>query len=63
MLLSTLFNFSSLGDKITPDIKAIIIFALIALTALIFKRIKKRTPSPVVLILISAGLGILFYSF
>ena len=63
MLLSTLFNFSSFGDKITPDIKAIIIFALIALTAVIFKRRKKRAPSPVVLILISAGLGILFYSF
>lgn len=63
MLLSALFNFSSLGSKITPDLKAIIIFALIALTALIFKKIKKQAVSPVLLILISAGLGILFYSF
>lgn len=63
MLLSTLLSFGSLGDTVTPDFKGIIIFVAIAAVSVLLKHVLKKAPSPIVLILISAGLGIVFYSF
>lgn len=63
LALSTLFSFKSIKDsKLNPDLKGIIIFAVIAATAFLFKKITGKKPSPIILILISAGLGILMYS-
>lgn len=62
MLLSTLFSFKNIESTITPDIKGVIIFAVIASSSLFWKRIFQKTPSPILLILISAGLGMLLYS-
>jgi predicted peptidase len=47
---------------VTPDIKGLVIFAVIVAVALIFKKIRKKPISPILLILISAGLGIVMYS-
>ena len=57
MLMSTLFAFKNVEDAVIPDGKGLIIFAVIAATALIFKKIRKKP-----LILLSAGLGMLAYS-
>ena len=62
MLMSTLFSFKSIDSTPIPDIKGLIIFAAIALTAVISKNIRKKPLSPIVLILISAGLGMVFYA-
>lgn len=62
MALSTLLNFTTLTGGFTPDVKGIIILAILVATALIFKKIKKKKPSPILMIFISAGLGILLYS-
>jgi len=62
MLMSTLFAFKSVEDAVIPDGKGLIIFAVIAATALIFKKIRKKPLSPILLILLSAGLGMLAYS-
>ena len=51
---------SPLGTPIF-DYKSIIIFAIISAAALLYKAFLKRKLSPIVLILISAGLGILFF--
>ena len=43
------------------DIKALIILAVLTAISLVFKKIKKKTFSPVLLILISGAMGILLY--
>ncbi len=62
MLMSTTLGFKSIGNKITPDINGLIIFAVIVAVALILKEIRKKPTSPILLILISAGLGMVVYS-
>lgn len=59
--LSTFFSLKTVKSVPEADIFAIIIFALLAVFSLIVKIIKKKTPSPILLIVLSAGLGILFY--
>ena len=62
MLMSALFAFRSISDALVPDGKGLIIFAVIAATAVISKKIRKKSLSPILLILISAGLGMAMYS-
>jgi chromate transporter len=62
MALSTLFDFTTLNDRFAPDIKGIIILAILVTIALIFKKVRKKKPSPILMIIISAGLGMLLYS-
>ena len=62
MLMSTLFAFKSIGNEVVPDIKGLVIFSVIAAVAIAFKKIRKKTISPILLILLSAGLGMAVYS-
>jgi chromate transporter len=62
MALSTLLNFTTLKGGFAPDVKGIIILAILITVALVFKKLKKKKPSPILMILISAGLGMLIYS-
>jgi chromate transporter len=62
MALNTLFGISTVRSSIVPDIKGIIVLSVLVAIAFIFKKIKKKKPSPILMILISAGLGILLYS-
>ena len=62
MLLSTLLGFTTVSGGFSPDIKGIIILAILVAIAIIFKKIKKKKPSPILMILFSAGLGMLLYS-
>ncbi len=62
LFLSTLFGVGKLGDSLSPDIQGIIIFAILWLGALIYKHFVKKKPSPIVMILLSAVLGIILYS-
>ncbi len=60
--LSTLFSFKSLGDSFSPDISALIILAALFVIHYGYKLLRKKKPSPIIMILISAGLGVLLYS-
>lgn len=62
MLMSNLFAFKSIDSKMVPDVKGLLIFAIIAAAAVIFKKIRKKPLSPIFLILMSAGLGMVVYS-
>ncbi len=62
MLLSTLLGISTVGGGFAIDVRGTVIFAILVALALIFKKVKKKKPSPILMILISAGLGILLYS-
>ncbi len=61
MLLSTLIGFTTYNGGINVDVRGIIIFAILVTAAFIIKRSFKKQPSPIVMILISAGLGMIFY--
>ena len=62
MALGTLLNFTTLAGGFAPDLKAIVILASLLAIAFAFKKIKKKKPSPILMILISAGLGMLVYA-
>lgn len=62
MLLSTLIGISNVKSVIDPDIRGITILAVLIAFANVFKKLKKKKPSPIIMILISAGLGVLAYS-
>ena len=61
MFISTVFGFSKVGDAVTVDFKGLIIFAIILVIALVSKIWLKKKPSPILMILFSAGLGMLLY--
>ena len=62
MFMSTAIGFSSIGDTLTVDFKGIIIFAILIAVAAVAKLAFKKKTSPILMIIISAGLGMLMYS-
>lgn len=62
MLMSTLFGVTTFDGGFSLDYKGIIILAILVFIAFIFKKLRKKKPSPILMILISAGLGMILYS-
>lgn len=62
MALSTLLGFTNAYSGFRTDVKGIIILAILVFIVFIFKKITNKKPSPILMILISAGLGMLLYS-
>ncbi len=62
MFLSTLLDFRHIGNAIEINISGLVILAVIVAVDVIFKKIRKKHLSPIILILVSAGLGMLIYS-
>lgn len=61
MVLTVILSLKTISGGISFDWKALVIFAFIAITYYTVKILKKKTLSPIILILISAVLGILLY--
>lgn len=61
MILSVIFSLETVYNKVFFDWRALVIFAIIGGTYYTIKFWKKKTLSPIILILISAALGIIFY--
>lgn len=61
LAFSVIINVSKLGDAFYFDWKAAVIFAIVAITAIVYKKIKKEKISVILLILLSAVLGMIFY--
>jgi chromate transporter len=62
MGLSTLFKMKVIGDEPAADIRAVIIFTVLVIIHLVYKKLKKVAPSPIIMIMVSAVLGIIAYS-
>ena len=62
LFLSVLLGIGNNDFTLDFDIKGVIIFALVVGISLIFKKIKGKKPSPILMIAISACLGMVFYS-
>ena len=63
MLLSVILNISNIYSAVCLDYKSLIILGLIILVAFGYKKLIKKKISPILLIVISAVMGILFFSF
>jgi chromate transporter len=63
MFMTVLMHVKTVGDVFAPDIKALIIFWILLTTAFVYKKIRKKKPSPILMILFSAFMGICLYSF
>lgn len=61
MFISTIFNITTIGDKFVFDYKGLIIFAIIAVLYFVLLKVKNKKLSPILIILISAGLGLIMY--
>ncbi len=62
MFMTTIIGFAGNVSTWSFDIRGIIIFALLIAVALVAKLALKKRISPILMIIISAGLGIVFYS-
>ncbi len=62
LFLSVLLGIGSKDFALNVDIKGIIIFALIVGISLVYKKLKGKKPSPILMIAASACLGMIFYS-
>ena len=62
MFMSTAIGFKNLETVFAVDIKGLIIFAILVAIAIVSKLVFKKKVSPILMILISAGLGIAMYS-
>jgi len=62
MLVTKLTGISTVSDKLDVDIFGVIIFTMLVLGAAFYKKIAGKNPSPILMIGISAVLGMIFYS-
>ena len=61
MALSTLFGFNGIGGGFNIEVKSLIILGLLILTGVTYKKCAKKKISPIIMILFSGLLGILFF--
>lgn len=61
LFANVVIGYSKIGEPIAFDYKALIIFGICAAIYIPYKIKKKKSISPILLIVISAALGILFY--
>ena len=61
MGLTVLLSLKTIGQPIIFDWKALVILALIVCLSFIYKRLAKKKISPIILIIYSAILGMIFY--
>ena len=62
MLMSTVIGISGISDTLDIDFNSIIIFIILIATKVIAKLVFKKNPSPIWMIILSAGFGMLMYS-
>ncbi len=61
MILSNFFGLKTIKSDLSFDYKSVAIMSIVVLVATLFKKFTKKKISPILLIVISAGLGMFFY--
>lgn len=61
MFLSVILSLNTVYEQVAFDWKALVIFFVAAITHFVYKKITNKNVSPILLIIISALLGMLFY--
>ena len=62
MLGKTAIGFSGIGASLAIDLRGLLILAILVCVAFLSKRLMGKKPSPILMILLSAGLGMLLYA-
>lgn len=62
MLISKLIGVGVVGDKIAFDFSGMLILLLVITASYLWKKVRKKKISPILLIVLSALLGVIFYS-
>jgi len=62
MFMSTAIGFRSMGDTLAIDFKGVLIFAILIVISIVAKLVFQKKPAPILMIIISAGLGMLMYA-
>ncbi len=62
MFMTTAIGLNGITAPLCADIRGIVIFAMLVATSWLGRLVCKKKPSPIIMILISAGLGALLYS-
>lgn len=61
MFISTIFGIKTIESVFSFDWKGLVIFAVVVIIAVAYKLIRKKSLSPIILIIFSGGLGMLMY--
>ena len=61
LILSVILSLNAIGETVVFDWKALVIFVLVAVASVLHKKLKKKAISPIIIIVFSAILGIIFY--
>lgn len=61
LVLSVILSLNAIGEAIVFDWKALVIFVVIAGASIGYKKLKEKAISPIVIIVLSAILGMIFY--
>ncbi len=61
MLLNTLLGFEGLKNGLSVDLTGIVIFILLFTISFVLKKLKSKMPSPILMIIISAIMGMSLY--
>ena len=61
LILTVVFSLERVGDVLSFDCKALVIFLIIASAHIVYKKVKNKSLSPILLIILSAILGLVFY--
>ncbi|MCQ2430512.1 MAG: chromate transporter [Clostridia bacterium] len=61
MILTVMTGMKAVGDPVTFEWRSVVIFAVVAGIGISYRTVKKKSISPILLILISAGLGVVLY--
>jgi chromate transporter len=61
LLLGTVFGISSFATLPSVDLRGLVILLFLVFVSFLFKRLFRRTASPILLIALSAVLGVVFY--
>ena len=61
MALSTLAGFTTVGGGVSVSARSTAVFALLWAVHFAYKKVTKKAPSPIGMIVLAAGLGILFW--
>jgi len=63
LLIGQLLGMSMWKDPVSLDVIGAVILAVLIGIRIVYSSIRKKAPSPIIMILISAGLGLLLYPF
>ena len=63
LFLSEVIGFLGFSEMPSVDFRGLIILAILILAGFVLKKIRKKKPSPILMICLSAALGIAFYTF